>query len=157
MKFRGFYLSRGDAPTGVTFHHQSRTRQEFLKESLTSTIIDRFAKTGILTPTVNPQRIAQFGDFSQCPSDLLEAHERLQNVRGIFDDLPAETRAVFGNNPLAFVQFMANEKNRSKAIELGLIAKPKPSASAKPVKPAKSVDTPVETPVETPAETPVEM
>lgn len=138
------FATRYNPPSkeGVTFKGKSLTRQEFLKESLTSTIIERFTRTGVLTPTVNTARIAQFGDFSEVPSDLLEAHDRMRSATSIFESLPAATRAYFGNSPMQFVSFMANKSNRDKAIELGLIEKTaeavKPEPPPQPVKPAES-------------------
>lgn len=130
------------AKQGVTFKKPSLTRQEFLKESLTSTIIERFTRTGVLTPTVNQARIAQFGDFTECPSDYLEAHSRMVDLRGAFGELPAKVRAEFSNNPLAFVMFMADGRNRAKAEELGLIAKTakavEPEPPSEPAEPAES-------------------
>lgn len=137
------FATRYNPPSkeGVTFRGKSLTRQEFLKESLTSTIIERFTRTGVLTPTVNTARIAQFGDFSEVPSDLLEAHERMRSATSIFESLPAETRAYFGNSPMQFVSFMADSANRDKAIELGLIAKAAEAAKPEPPsQPAKQAE-----------------
>lgn len=141
MDYRTYFGVRGEPVRGLTCNDKSRTRQEFLKESLTSTIVERFAATGVLTPTVNTERIAQFGDFSECPGDLLEASERIRNVRELFESFSPEIRAQFSNNPLVFVQFMSNPSNRSKAIEMGFIAKP---VEPKPVEPKPVELKPVE-------------
>lgn len=130
MSFCTYY--NPPAKQGVIFKKPSLTRQEFLKESLTSTIIERFTRTGVLTPTVNQARIAQFGDFTECPSDFLEAHSRMSELRSAFNELPAKVRAEFSNSPMAFVAFMADGKNRAKAEELGLIAKAAKAAEPEP-------------------------
>lgn len=137
MNFRTYYsVIDGETRKGLACSDKSRTRQEFLKESLTSTIIDRFTRTGVLCPNANPQRQPLFGDFSELPSDLLDAHKRLESFRSGFYSLPSTLRAAFGNDPLAFVQFMSNPVNKSKAIALGIIDAPK----AQPSKPKPLAD-----------------
>lgn len=131
MDFRSSFFVRGELPVGLTFSDKSRTRQEFLKESLTSTIIDRFTKTGILNATVNPERQARFGDFSEMPNDSLELATRIKDIESDFMSLPSSMRSKFGNSPLAFVNFIADPRNRSKAEELGILPK-KAAEAAKP-------------------------
>lgn len=132
MSFRTFYSVLADAPVGVSFSQKSLTRQEFLKDSLVSTIVERFTRTGVLVTNPNSARVPQFGDFSQLPCDLLEAHSRLSEVNSDFGELPSNIRSYFGNNPLAFVAFMSDVRNRKKAEELGLLKAAKPLV-AKPL------------------------
>lgn len=118
---------------------ESRTRQEFLKESLTSTIIDRFTKTGVLVPPGMPRRSAIFGDFTNLPETYQDAFALAQRVRDAFATLPSAVRERFNNNPLELHVFLSDERNRSEAISLGLIenkaaeaAKPEPQKAAEP-------------------------
>lgn len=120
MDFRSSFSVRGEPPVGLIFNDKSRTRQEFLKESLTTTIIDRFTKTGILNATVNPERQARFGDFSEMPNDSLDLATRIKDIESDFMSLPSSMRSKFGNSPLVFVNFISDPRNRSKAEDLGI-------------------------------------
>lgn len=130
MDFRSSFSVRGEPPVGLTCCDKSRTRQEFLKESLTTTIIDRFTKTGILSATVNAERQARFGDFSEMPNDSLELATRIKDIESDFMSLPSSMRSKFGNSPLAFVNFITDPCNRSKAEEIGILPKKVKAAEA---------------------------
>lgn len=133
MKFRTYYIAKDEARKGLVFLDKSLTRQEFLKESLTSTIIERFTQTGILNATVNPERVAMFGDFSEVPNDFFEASCRIKDMQSTFDSFPSDLRQKFNNSLGEFVAFISDDKNREKAVEFGLL--PKPAAKPAEVKP----------------------
>ncbi len=108
----------------------SRTKQDQKDACDINIIIGRWRKQGqdvertlhALGRTVAMQ--GQFGDFTRS-RDLQSALESVDVAQEMFDDLPAEIRFQFGNNPVTFLHFMEDPENRPKALELGLV---KPTA-----------------------------
>lgn len=68
-------------------------------------------------------RLPRYGDFSHI-SSFHDAVNAIAQARETFDSLPAATRDFFRNDPQRFVAFCEDEKNRDKAVELGLIQTP---------------------------------
>ena len=60
-----------------------------------------------------PEAYAEFDGV-----DLLEAHGRIERAREIFDKLPSEVRAEFGNNHFAFIGFASDPQNVNRLREL---------------------------------------
>lgn len=122
---------------------ESKTRQEFLNESLTSTIIERFTRTGVLVPPGMARREPMFGDFTEIPDGVQDAANLMIRVRDDFARLPSNIRERFSNNPLMMYAFLSDERNRDEAISIGLVAKPKAVAaetSAPTDKPTQSAE-----------------
>lgn len=99
---------------------ENRTQQQFAEEVDINTIVRRFGLTGQLP--VNPQ-MAQVGDFTAV-TDFQDAMQRIARARAEFMTFPPELREQFGNDPAKMLAFLSDEKNRDRAIELGLVAKP---------------------------------
>lgn len=103
---------------------QDHTHQEFKDECDVNRIMARalqFREDPALAPGE-----AKYGDFSEFPEDLLGMHEQVRSAQEAFDALPARVRERFGNSPYNLVEFVADEKNKAEAMELGLIDKPAP-------------------------------
>lgn len=96
----------------------TRTKQEFKAECQISTIVRRFTETGVFTH-VAPQ-VAQYGDFSNVTT-FQEAISRVDDAQSAFMALPAHTRARMDNSPQRLLEFLADEANRSEALDLGLL------------------------------------
>lgn len=94
-------------------------------------IISRFQKTGQLPPSRRGEPF--YGDVSDL-RDLQDALIKIQEADELFMSYPAELRERFDNDPVKFVDFMSDEKNRPAAEELGLVVKAKPDI--KPAAPA---------------------
>jgi hypothetical protein len=63
------------------------------------------------------------------------------NADASFNELPAEIRAMFGNDAGEFFEFATNPENDAKMVELGLkAAPPSPQAPAQPAKKAEAKD-----------------
>lgn len=60
------------------------------------------------------------------PIDLQGALEIVRRAQEHFDALPADVRFRFGNDPVAFANFVQDDANREEAIRMGVIAKPEP-------------------------------
>lgn len=85
-----------------------------------NSIMARYNKTGLLPIT---SRLAQFADVSGVTT-YHEAVEKCREVNNLFAELPSAVRKEFRNDPGELIQFLSDENNREKAIELGLIERP---------------------------------
>ena len=117
------------------FNQPSLTKQSFKDECDVNQVMKRFNKTGVLDHT-NPRRpvyadVSNFTDYQTSVGIVLRAHES-------FENLPAEIRAKFENDPGKLLEFIDDPANAEEAIELGII--PNPEASEPP--PQKSQDDP---------------
>lgn len=95
----------------------NRTHQEFKEECDINTIVKRFGLTGELPD--NP-RAPVSGDFTGV-NDYQTALNAVLEADAAFMELPAKVRAEFQNDPQRLMEFIADEGNRSRAVELGLI------------------------------------
>lgn len=108
---------------------KSLARQSEADSADINKIIARYEKTGILPVD---EREALFIDVSEM-SDYRSAVEQVRLVQEYFAQLPAGTRAAFGNEPARLLDFMSDPANEAKARELGLV-----EPADKPVAPAVS-------------------
>jgi hypothetical protein len=84
-------------------YDDGRTKQSFKDSTDINKLIYKHAKAGTLSHLEKYQ--GQYGDFSGF--DFFEAQTRLAKAKSIFDELPAETRREFGNNPANFFELVA--------------------------------------------------
>lgn len=122
---------RVSAETGLYTPEPSLTVQEARDEVDINTIVRQFGLTGKL-----PEGLVApvYGDFSQL-SDYHAAVNAIARANETFDDLPAEVRAKFNNDPGAFVDFALDTKNRDQLKEWGMLvpeAPPLPKGMAQP-------------------------
>lgn len=117
----------------------TRTEQTHKKECDINVILAKSVRNGLPTATMPGARYGDFsdvGDYQTCLDRVQEAHEQFLN-------LPSDIRKFFRNDPGALVEFMSNEANRDKAIEMGLIAGPDPvETPTPPEQPAAPADPP---------------
>lgn len=84
-------------------YSDGRTKQSFKDATDINKLIYRHAKAGTLSHL--EKFGGQYGDFSDF--DFFEAQTRLARARSIFEQLPAETRKEFGNDPSTFFEFVS--------------------------------------------------
>lgn len=97
----------------------SRTKQQFKDECDINVIISRFLRTGHLDVL---QRLEpRYGDVTGL--DFINAMNTVARAQTLFNELPAEIRNRFENQPAKFLDFVQDEKNRPEAEELGLLKK----------------------------------
>lgn len=106
------------------------TKQEFKEECDINVLLRRFAITGQMPKNV---RMPVYGDFDQI-NDFHSAVNAIALASEAFEQMPADIRSRFQNDPEAFTAFCLDERNRPEAERWGL------------VKPPPKVDPPVETP-----------
>lgn len=99
---------------------ESMTQQSFKEECDINEIVRRFGLTGQLPENVS---VPVSGDFTGI-TDFKSAMDAVAKAQSDFMALPADLRAQFDNDPQKLMTFMADDKNRAKAEELGLVNKP---------------------------------
>lgn len=95
-------------------------QQQHKDECDINTIIERFGLAGVVPENF---RAPMQGDFTGV-TDFQSAVNLVQESREAFMALPGALRAEFGHDPGRLLMFLADEKNREKAVELGLVPKP---------------------------------
>lgn len=116
------------------------TQQHMGEETNINNIMDKYRKTGTL-PVATGKPL--FGDFSN-GMEFADAQMNIIRAQEEFDELPANIRSKFNNNPADLLDFVADEENRDEAEKLGLIPHenkkkvPEPSKPEEPVKTAKN-------------------
>lgn len=95
----------------------SLTHQSFAEECDINTIMRRFGVTGVLPEAV---RAPTYDDFSNVV-DYHTACNAIAVAGEAFDQMSAEVRARFNNDPQKFLEFCSDEGNRSEAVKMGLV------------------------------------
>lgn len=92
-------------------------RQSEAAETDINRIVSQFVKTGFL-----PQGFAEgvFADVSEI-GDYRSAVERVRAAEVEFMKLPPQVRGRFDNDPLAFVEFAVDPKNKRELQDMGLL------------------------------------
>jgi phage internal scaffolding protein len=105
--------------SGLACEEPSLAQQHFKEECDINSILERFNITGLLPQSPLSPR---YGDFSGI-GDYHSALNRVIAAQDEFEALPAQIRARFDNDPAQLIEFLADEKNRPEAEELGLVEK----------------------------------
>lgn len=116
----------------------SRTKQAHKAECDINQIMARYLRTGVIDAQ---QRHAP--RYADCTGLEFQAMQnQLIATKNMFNELPAQLRDRFDNDPAAFLTFVQDAKNLEEARELGLL-KPKASeATPLPTPPASDAPTP---------------
>lgn len=120
------------------------TRQDFKDDCDINLIMAKARKTGMVAHTA--KYAGSYGEFMEI--DYHEAMTAIAEADQMFETVPSDIRARFGNDAGKFLEFVTNEENADEVREMGL-AKPAP----RPVQPPASEDDGAATPVATPAST----
>lgn len=99
--------------TGDSMTHQSERDK---------TDINNMLRRGAVPPPPHPGQM-QFGDFSD-GADFQFVQDQIAEVHQFFDQLPAETRYKFANDPARMLDFVADSANDEESYELGLKQRP---------------------------------
>ena len=109
----------------------TRTAQAHRGSTNINSIMKRFRKTGELP--IN-ERDPKYGDFTSF-QDYHDTVQKLIDAENDFNQLPAETRKRFANDPGEIIAFLQNPENMAEAIEIGLIPKPEPEPDNETIPP----------------------
>nr|QJB18859.1 MAG: internal scaffolding protein [Microvirus sp.] len=103
--------------SGLHCEDASLAQQQFKDETDINNILRQFNVTGLLPEAPLSPR---YGDFTGIV-DYQSALNAVIAAEDGFMTLPAETRAMFGNDPEQLINFLDNPGNKDQAIKLGLI------------------------------------
>ena len=93
---------------------KSRTKQSFAKQCDINNILGKAARTGTISHLSRYQPV--YGDFSNW--DYNEALNKVAEAKSMFQELPAEVRDEFQNDPGRFLDFVNTPANQGKLAEL---------------------------------------
>jgi len=102
--------------SGLECKDPTKTQQHQAEETDINYIVNRYMRTGELPNRPLPP---MQGDFTDAP-DMQRAMDLVVEARNAFMQQPADVRSRFNNNPVEFVNFCSNEKNRDEMRRLGL-------------------------------------
>lgn len=149
------YYRKHGKPYVPEYERPGRTKQSFKDDCDINFILKKAQTVGSLSHL--EKYGAVYGDFSEAPTDLLEAHQQLDAGKRIFQELPSEIRREFKNNAFDFFKFVNDPENKDDLANiLPALAKPGsyfPDVGHKNIQPNEPQVTPENTP-ETPSEAP---
>jgi len=103
-------------------YKDGRTKQSFKNSTDINRILAKAQKTGVISHLTKYGAV--YGDFTDMP-DLLTAHGRLARGQAIFDDLPSEIRAEFGQSVGEFFKYVNDPANKDDLVsKLPALAEP---------------------------------
>jgi len=121
------------------------TEQNHKDETDINQIVRKYNKTGLIDHLNQFEK--QYGDMTGY--DYQDAMNTIAAANTMFEGLPSAIRNKFDNGPAKFINFVDDEANADKLVEMGL-AKPKVSTSvdegsSEPVEAVKTADTEAKT------------
>lgn len=119
----------------ISFTGAGRTKQSFKAECDINNIMARFLKTGVLEFTQKNQ--PRYGDVTGL--EYQSAINLVAGAKSMFNQLPAQLRDRFENEPAKFYDFVQNPRNREECEEMGLLA-PKAVPDKEPLPPSHRED-----------------
>lgn len=112
--------------TGLACEDESLAVQSQKDEADINLIVKRFGVTGMLPQTV---RIPQYADFDEV-FDFQSAMNVVRQAQEAFNELPAELRRKFSNDPQEFLEFCQHEENLPILKKFGLAVERPPEAAS---------------------------
>lgn len=114
-------------PHHTVVEGESMTQQHFKDQCDINKILTRYSRDGLVAHLA-----AKPGAYMDLPADLdyQAALHLVMDAEENFLALPAELRKELDNDPAQFLAWIADESNRDRAIELGLIDRPEPAPGA---------------------------
>lgn len=114
---------------------ETKAQQQYLEESKIKNMFKKYGMTGMMSLNkIDPM----FDDVSEI-SSYQEAQIKIAKANSQFEMLPAKIRAEFNNDPAQMLDFLQKSENKEKAIELGLISKPKEIVESDELKTLKAI------------------
>lgn len=110
----------------------SKTLQAGAGECDINQIMAKYQRSGILEHVNNHG--STYGDMPQ-QEDFHAAMSLVASANSMFAELPSSVRAEFSNDASEFLDFVADDENRERLIELGLVTPEPPSEDDTPSTP----------------------
>lgn len=117
------------------FEKPSLTKQSFKEECDVNMIMQRFKKNaGVdFLSRYSGLMSGEFGDFSNV-TDYRSAIEQVSRASSVFEQLPAQVRSRFENDPALFLDYCQDPSKHDELRSMGLdIKSPNQDASVVPV------------------------
>lgn len=114
-----------------------RVKQEFRDESDINNILKQYKLTGQIRHISAKAAMGAYQDLPD-PIEFQDAMNLVISSEESFSTLPAHVRDRFGNDPVQFLEFMANPANQDEAIKLGLAKDSREPVSGPPSSPPVS-------------------
>lgn len=124
-----------DPETGLP--EASRTEQSHKDSCDINVLMAKYERSGVIPRGASGEPF--YGDFTGI-DDYQSALNAVMEAEESFMQLPAKIRAQFDNDPQKLLTFLADDKNRQAAIDLGLIDAP--NAPAKMAEPPVAPEAP---------------
>lgn len=105
----------------IKSHNPSKAQQHLKDEADVNSIMEKYRKTGLMPQS--PRTPITGADMTGL-SDFREHMDIVAQAQQNFDQLPAQLRKRFGNDPANLLDFVHDDKNRDEAIKLGLVPPP---------------------------------
>jgi len=102
------------------FDGKSKTDPSWAKDLEAQNVINKYMKTGVWTGT---PKGSYDPDGRLMNVDLSSALSVVREATDVFNALPSDLRARFGNSPEAYLSFIQDKNNMDEAIKLGLLVK----------------------------------
>ncbi len=88
-------------------------------------MMSAYQRSGDLVPI--SESLAMYGDFSEI-GDFRQAMDRVNAGKEAFMRMPAKVRSMVDNDPHKFIEWITDEANYEKAVELKLLNPPESKA-----------------------------
>ena len=95
---------------------ETLTKQSMRDETDINRIVQQYSRTGLLSHLMSLE--PTYADVSG--NDFMESMLLVRQAQEAFDELPAELRARFSNDPAMFLDFVGDPRNDEEAVRLGL-------------------------------------
>lgn len=120
-----------DSKTGELTPMPSMTKQSFVPQCDINNILKQFKATGMLTHVMDQTKQGRYLDL---PDDLdfQTSLNTVMQAETAFASLPSKLRNRFENDPVQFLEFMADPANQDEVYELGLATRPLPPENPAP-------------------------
>ncbi|WGL31140.1 internal scaffolding protein [Dipodfec virus UOA04_Rod_742] len=114
-----FHTRYNHPPTeGIIFNEPSLTEQSFAYETDINNIVKCQVQSSLPANNNTPVFDKVFS-----PNAYIDALNIVSDAKSKFESLPSYIRAEFDNNPQKLLDFVSDNKNYYRAVELGLVNK----------------------------------
>lgn len=108
----------GGLDVGTAFEGETLTQQQYKDQCDVNKIMGKYINGAVINH-VNT-RTGVYADITSLPVDYLDAMNTIVQAQQSFDQLPAELRLKFNNDPGQMISFLKDESKIKESIELGL-------------------------------------
>lgn len=115
-----------DPKTGELTEMPSMTKQSFRDQCDINNILKQYKTTGMIAHMRQQASQGRYMDLPD-PIDFQESMNIVIEAEASFASLPSGIRNRFGNDPMAFLEFIHDPKNSEEVYAMGLAVKPVPA------------------------------